>query len=332
MNQFIPCGLVPRLAVTVVLVLVAARCGGGGPTTPPPPIPTLTIACPTAEPVQSTDNNPRVVTFGTAVATGGVGPLTTTCSAASGAEFPVGTTTVTCTAVDARGVSALCTFPVVVRPPPRLTGTRFLAFGDSITWGVDSPPIPAAAPSFAYPEQLQQRLAARYRLQTPQVINVGEPGEQAQDGGIRRFRSVLLQHRPDIVILMEGTNDLLSLEVGIERGIEALRDMIREAKGQNVRVLLSTIIPQRMNGFRVPNRNPFAVLVPPFNDRVRALAASENVPLVDMFQVFAADMSLLGIDDVHPTVRGFQVMADTFFEAIRANFEQQVAAGVGGLP
>jgi lysophospholipase L1-like esterase len=260
-----------------------------------------------------------------------VGPLITTCSAASGAAFPVGTTTVTCTAVDARGVSALCTFPVVVRPPPRLIGTRFLAFGDSITWGVDSPPIPASAPSFAYPEQLQLRLAARYRLQTPQVVNAGVPGEQAQDGGIRRFRGVLLQHRPDIVILMEGTNDLLSLEVGIERGIEALRDMIREAKGQNVRVLLSTIIPQRMNGFRVPNRNPYAVLAPVFNDRIRALATAENVPLVDMFQVFAADMSLLGIDDVHPTVRGFQVMADTFFEAVRTHFEEPFPPAVGSL-
>jgi lysophospholipase L1-like esterase len=125
-----------------------------------------------------------------------------------------------------------------------------------------------------------------------------------------------------VVILMEGTNDLLSGQIGVERGIDALRAMILEAKGQNIRVLLSTIIPQRANGFRVPPRDPFAALVPPFNDGVRALATEQNVPLVDMFAVFDADMSLIGIDDVHPTVRGFGVMADTFFEAIQKHFEE----------
>lgn len=267
------------------------------------------------------DDQPVTVTFGAATASGGQAPVTTTCSAQPGSAFPVGTTQVSCTAVDARGVSALCAFPVVVRPAPRLVGTRFLAFGDSITWGVDSPPIPTSAPSFAYPEQLRLRLAARYRLQTPQVINAGVPGEEAQAGGIQRFRRVLLENSPDIVVLMEGTNDLLALDAGVERGVAALGDMVREARGQNVRVLLSTILPQRMNGFRVPPRNDYAVRVPAFNDGVRALAARENVPLVDMFAVFNADMSLIGVDDVHPTVRGFQVMADTFFEAIRMHFE-----------
>lgn len=306
-----------------MLVLVTLGCGGGpaGPP-PPPPVPALTIACPSAVPVQSLDDTPVPVTFGAATAAGGLAPVTMICSAQPGSAFPVGTTQVSCTAVDARGVSALCTFPVVVRPAPRLVGTRFLAFGDSITWGVDSPPIASSAPSFAYPEQLRFRLAERYRFQTIEMINAGVPGEQAQDGGIRRFRGVLRQHQPNIVILMEGTNDLIVPgTLGIERGIDALKLMVREAKGMGVRVLLSTIIPQRANGFRVPPRDEFAARVPPFNDRVRALAAAEAVPLVDMFAVFHADMSLIGVDDVHPTRRGFQVMADTFFEAVKTHLE-----------
>lgn len=322
MRNLSPSAAWPRLAL-LVLAGITSGCDGPAAPPPPPPVPTLTITCPAADPVQSFDNDPVTVTFGSAVASGGQPPVTTTCAAESGAEFPVGTTNVSCSATDARGVSAVCVFPVVVRPPPRLVGTRFLAFGDSITWGVDSQPIPANAPSFAYPEQLRIRLAERYRFQTPEVINVGEPGEAAQDGGIARFRSVLLQHRPDIVILMEGTNDLLVPgDLGIERGIEALREMIRSAKGEGVRVLLSTIIPQRANGFRSPPRNEFAARVPSFNERVRQLALDENVPLVDTFAVFDEDMSLIGSDDVHPTVRGFEVMAETFFEAIRMHFEE----------
>jgi lysophospholipase L1-like esterase len=316
-----PCAARLRLSPVVALAVLVIGCGSPTMPPPPPPVPVLTIACPAPAAVESPDDNPVTVTFDPPVAQGGVAPIATTCSAQSGAEFPVGITSVSCTATDGRGVSAACTFTVRVHPAPRLVGTRILAFGDSITWGIDSLPIPASAPAFAYPEQLRQRLAARYRMQTIEMINVGEPGEQAQDGGIRRFRSVLLQHRPDIVILMEGTNDLLSGQIGVERGVEALRDMTREAKFQGVRILLSTIIPQRMDGFRQPNRNAFAILVPPFNDGVRAIASAENVPLVDMFTVFEADMSLIGIDDVHPTVRGFDVMAETFFDAVRMHFE-----------
>jgi hypothetical protein len=40
-----------------------------------------------------------------------------------------------------------------------------------------------------------------------------------------------------------------------------------------------------------------------------------------MYAPFAADMSLIGADDVHPTPRGFDVMAQTFFEAIKQHAE-----------
>lgn len=47
------------------------------------------------------------------------GQIGTTCSPPSGSVFPVGATTVTCTAVDAAGnVSAAAAFTVVVNPPP----------------------------------------------------------------------------------------------------------------------------------------------------------------------------------------------------------------------
>lgn len=307
--------------MTAVLTVLAAACGGGptGPP-PPPPVQTLTVTCPSAAPVESPDDAPVPVSFGAATASGGQAPVTTTCTAESGATFPVGTTNVVCTATDGRGVSAACTFPVVVRPAPRLVGERFVAFGDSITFGTDSRPISMAAPPGAYPERLQQRLAARYRMQRPEVVNEGVPGEEASVA-VMRFRDVLLMHQPDIVILMEGTNDLLTQQVGMMRARDALRAMIQEAKRQDRRVLLSTIIPQRMNGSRVPPRDPFAVWVQPLNDEIRKLATEENVALVDMWAVFNANMSLIGEDDVHPTQLGFEVMADTFFEAIRTHFE-----------
>jgi lysophospholipase L1-like esterase len=209
---------------------------------------------------------------------------------------------------------------------------HFLAFGDSITAG--TPGTPATAMSviespFAYPLQLAPLLRARYQLQNPVVDAEGIPSEQAQDGGIQRFLPLIRQRRPDVVILMEGTNDVLGFSVGVERGAAALRTMVQQAKQENVRVLLSTIIPQRAGGLRQPPRDPYVFWIPVMNDRIRAIATAENVPLVDMYAVFAQDMSLIGIDDVHPTAKGFQVMAETFFAAIRTNFEvAQPAAGL----
>jgi uncharacterized repeat protein (TIGR01451 family) len=84
-----------------------------------------TISCP-ANVVQSTDPNlcTAVVTYSNATATDncpGVG--TPACSPASGATFPKGTTTVTCTATDASSNTSACSFTVTVNDtqPPTIT-------------------------------------------------------------------------------------------------------------------------------------------------------------------------------------------------------------------
>ncbi len=46
------------------------------------------------------------------------GPLTPTCTPPSGSLFPVGTTTVTCTATDSEGNPATGSFTVTVTAPP----------------------------------------------------------------------------------------------------------------------------------------------------------------------------------------------------------------------
>lgn len=310
------CSTVLTFACVTALTLA---CSGDGPITPPPPPPPplLSLGCPAAVTVQSADNNAVVVAFDPPSTSGGTAPVTASCSATSGSPFSVGQNTVTCSATDARGVTATCAFVVNVQPPPRLRFTRFLAFGDSITYGVDSPPLRTASPSFAYPEQLRQLLSARYRFQTVDIRNDGDPGEKAHVGGVRRLRSAINVGRPEVLLLMEGTNDLLDGLRGIEDGIAALRSMIREARALNVQVALATIPPQR------GGRRLTAPLVAPFNDRVRTLATEEGVPLIDVFAGMAGDLSLIGEDDLHPTVRGFSVMADIFFQGIRTHFEER---------
>lgn len=314
---------VARLIVAVAAVVLTTRCGSSPPTAPPPP-PTLTISCPANVDVQSSDGSPVFVSFDPPRASGGTAPVTTSCTGQPG-PFNVGSTGVTCQATDARSQTASCSFVVAVRPPPRLQFTRFLSFGDSLTAGEVSfaPTLGVLLPNDSYPAVLQRRLAAYYRFQTPSVINAGMGGEEAGDAGIKRFRSTLDYNRPEVVLLMEGTNDLLDRPDtgrGADRAIEALRQMIQDAKSLNIKVALATIPPQRAGGLR--NRDAVARAIPAFNDRVRALAAQQDVVLVDVYDAMKDNLSLIGVDDLHPTIMGYDVMAGVFFEAIKKSFEE----------
>ena len=318
-----------RSATAVGIVVGSGGCGGS-PIAPPPPPATLSLTCPATANVQSVDGNATNVSFDQPQAVGGAAPVTTTCSAQSGSAFAIGTSTVNCQAVDSRGQSASCGFIVNVQAPPRLVGFKFLAFGDSLTAGVLSPSLMAliVSPPESYPFVLQGHLVARYRQQAPVVINEGNPGEGAAFTGVQRFRSVLLGHRPDIVLLMEGTNDLHGGQNGANGAIDALRAMVREAKGQDIRIALATIPPQRAGGLR--NRGAVVALIPGFNDRIRTLASGEGIPLIDVFNGMKDDLSYIGIDDLHPTARGYDVMATIYFDAIKSTFE--VRPTFGGLP
>ena len=304
----------------LVIILTSVYLGSCGSPTAPAPLP-LALVCPPTASAASSDGNPVTVTFNQPVSSGGSVPVTITCSAPSGSTFAVGTSTVNCQAQDSRSQSASCAFSVSVQGPPRLTNTRFLAFGDSLTAGVISPALMLliVSPPESYPFQLQSRLTARYRLQTPVVLNEGNPGELASGTGVQRFRGVLMQTRPEVVLLMEGTNDLLVGAAGPDAALNALRAMVLEAKSQRVMVALATIPPQRSGGLR--HRDVVAAAIPGFNDRIRALASAEGAVLVDVYNGMKDDMSLIGIDDLHPTPRGYDVMAGVYFDAIRGAYE-----------
>jgi lysophospholipase L1-like esterase len=287
------------------------------------------ITCPSAVTTPSPDDGPVSVSFPPATIEGGVAPVTLSCTATSGNAFPVGTTTVTCTATDSRARASACTFAITVRPVPALTVTRFVAFGDSLTEGVVSPPG-VVMRSEAYPVKLQGLLAQRYTRQSVTVVNEGIAGEYAccdsatSPGGRRRLPDVLTRLHPDVLLLMEGTNDLLEPD-GFTRGISALEQMVVEAKGRSALVFIATIPPQRSGGAR--NRGAVAAMIPRFNDEIRALATRQSVTMVDVYAAIQPDLQrLIGPDDLHLVPEGYTLVAQTFFDVIRARLEASTAA------
>ena len=86
------------------------------------PVPVLSISCPSPV-LTSPDGNPISVTL-TPTVSGGVAPVSTSCSPASGSPFSVGTTSFACTAVDTAQQKASCNSTVVVAAPSQPAPTQ----------------------------------------------------------------------------------------------------------------------------------------------------------------------------------------------------------------
>jgi len=305
----------------------------------------LTIACPASTNSQSPDGNAVIVTFSAPQTSGGTAPVATTCSSQSGWTYPVGSTPVTCTATDAKQQTASCGFQVNVTAPPHLSATKFVAFGDSITLGVESTcensligGVPrltwfeemqllrtARVVDNPYPMRLQEMLAKRYTAQDVTVVNEGKGGEcpiGCPINGVDRLPDVLSGRMPQWLLLQEGVNNInLDLPSSITNVINGLKMLIRQAKAQGVPVMVGTLLPERPiseGGCR--GRGP--ELIAPANDQIRALVQSEGEVLIDLYEAFGGvPGTLIGVDGLHPTDEGYAKMAETFYNEIMKRLE-----------
>ena len=327
------------LAVCGGLVLVAA-CSESSPTPlapsslPSDKVQVLSLACPTNVSRQSFNGGPVQVQYGMPQAQGGLEPITAQCAPVSGSSFPIGISRVNCTGQDGLQQSARCSLSVTVVPTLRISS--IVAFGDSLTAGVTSSVIPTTVqlePNSSYPAQLRERLNQRYSAQTIRVTNAGVPGEDAAEA-ISRFQSELGRLQPDVVLIMEGTNDISpnSSTPGVQ-GAEAIETMVRDAKSRGVDPILATIPPQRTSRGTEP-------MVAPYNDLIRQIAIRQSVPLVDVHQIISFGqclgaaslvLSCLGDDDLHPTREGYGLIADAFFQRLMNLYEPRGPGGPGVL-
>ena len=98
-----------------------------------------------------------------------------------------------------------------------------LAFGDSLTVGVGT------EPAYSYPAIVAE-------LTGMEVIGAGISGETTREG-LDRFGEELEASEPDLVLLLEGGNDILRNRRSMEIK-DNLRQMILMAHKQNVQVVL----------------------------------------------------------------------------------------------
>jgi acyl-CoA thioesterase I len=221
--------------------------------------------------------------------------------------------------------------PLPPTPPPTLGVTKILAFGDSMTEGVDSPSLPtptlaltlALTPGRAqsYPFKLKALIEARYTAQTIEVLNAGLAGRQARDDRAR-FTDAMSEARPDLILLLEGANDLGAplregegINARVTEVVGALEDLVRDAGFRSIPVMIGTLPPQRPGGPKAAG----VAFLPRFNAAVIEMAGKKGAQVIDIAQL---PVSMIGADGLHPSEAGYQRIAEIWLDAIKARFEQ----------
>lgn len=332
-----PHSYVRRAAAAVALcvaALLAAACPGPtAPTTPPAGPPVLT--CPAAVTAVSPDNAATAVTYAKPVLVGGAAPVTTACTPDTGALFQLGPSTVSCTATDAQARTSTCSFGVTVQPALSLKASSILAFGDSITEGrevstFDAFPLSGVGCPFgtpvSYPTVLNELLRALYPTQTVAVKNCGWGGEESVEG-VTRLPTGLATGAYDVVLLLEGANDLSAINLSggsqntaVNTVSNAVVSMIRTARNSGRTVFVGTLTPQRPGG-----KGPRPEWIVPVNTRLRSVVPAEGAVLVDTWAAFGGSPDpYISSDGLHPTNAGYRKIAETFLASIRSTLETRV--------
>lgn len=231
-------------------------------------------------------------------------------------------------------MSRLAVLPLVcalgaIWAPPAAAQTKYIAFGDSVTEadGFDDPGRPCPE-ECGYPARLEDLLNAAGMSSL--VVNSGNGGESTAEG-LSRLDAVLAQEGGDVLLLMEGTNDVHHF-ISPETIAFNLGEMARRAALRGLETIHATLLP------RVPDAN-----VDPGNEAtqrvawlVRELAYLRDRDLADPFEVFLnrenafAELYYTGSDPVgHPNAAGFDLLAGIFFDVIRGT--DSVPPVPGGL-
>jgi lysophospholipase L1-like esterase len=229
--------------------------------------------------------------------------------------------------------TAECAFPVTVAKLAQLSKVRYLAFGDSVTSGEVTFPVGSTllhgagaitkqvvVPSAAYPTILAKTLQGRYPSQAEQIVvaNYGLGGEKTVNARDRFYQALSIV-RPEVVLLMEGYNDIGGGANGAASSAASEVDiMAAEARARGMRVFLATALPPRPGG----NRAIDLIYIIDWNNRMATVASRQGATLVDLYTAILPEVNrYIGVDGLHPNEAGYAKIADLFFQAIQASLE-----------
>ncbi len=163
-----------------------------------------------------------------------------------------------------------------------------LAFGDSLTNGF------GAGYEFSYPKYLEKKTGLK-------VINAGIDGEFTSEGLVRLPE--LLLHKPNLVILCHGGNDILNKLPSDEmkNNLLAMVELIKESGAE---VLLVGVPDFSLFSFDTH------VIYAEVADETDILFEDEVLTHIELNRSLKSDY-------VHPNEKGYEMMADAFIKILK---------------
>lgn len=173
---------------------------------------------------------------------------------------------------------------------PLNTSQPILAFGDSLTDGV------GASEHDAYPQQLK-------KLTGLNVINAGISGETTAEG-LTRLNQVLDKYDPQLVILLEGGNDILR-NYNLVEAKQNLAKMIEAIQSRNIQIIF----------LGVPEKNIFSDSAPFY----RELAQQYDLLFDGEIISDLIKKKRYKSDPIHFNALGYQKLAERIKEMLEDN-------------
>jgi acyl-CoA thioesterase I len=163
-----------------------------------------------------------------------------------------------------------------------------VAFGDSLTYGT------GARESESYPAILAQLIDRK-------VVRAGVPGEVTEQG-LARLAEVIERHRPALMIVCLGGNDMLRKTADAQIR-ENLREIIKTIQGQGISVMLIGV--------------PRPALITSAAAFYAEVAAEFGIPYEGAIVTDVLYQRDLKSDAIHPNARGYRKMAEAIAKLLK---------------
>ena len=165
-------------------------------------------------------------------------------------------------------------------------------------------------------------------------INRGISG-QTTPQMLVRFRADVIDMKPKVVVILEGTNDLAGITgpMPVEAIEGTIMSIVELAKANHIYVVLSSLTP--VNDYEQRDRKPIIQTVrrPPakileLNTWIKKYAADNGLGYLDYFTAMVDDKGFfkadITYDGLHPNAKGYEVMKPLAEEAIAKALRQKV--------
>jgi lysophospholipase L1-like esterase len=191
--------------------------------------------------------------------------------------------------------------------PAPVGPARVVCFGDSIT-------------AKGYPAVLAKMLGV-------DVANAGVNGNTTAQG-LRRMSKDVLARKPEVVVILFGTNDTRvdapKVHVPVERYAANLAEMIDTCRAAGAKVIVCTIPPidparyfTRHDKSAFDQAGGLDALLKQYREAATRTANERNVPVVDLANALtAAGSSWSTLDGVHPTETANRTLAQLIADAV----------------